>query len=62
MEIKWHSPDLNALAKYGSGSNSGRDWTAQITVGNKLLGQDLQFYRRASNDKLVAPTRVLNCV
>ena len=48
MEIKWHSEDLNAAIQY-PGSNSGAGWTAQIKVGNKLLGQDGMFYRRARN-------------
>ncbi|MDP9514904.1 two-partner secretion domain-containing protein [Pseudomonas protegens] len=48
VEIKWHSQDLNAAVKY-PGSNSGAGWTAQIKIGNKLLGQDGNLYRKASN-------------
>ncbi|WP_076308031.1 RHS repeat-associated core domain-containing protein [Paenibacillus odorifer] len=48
IEIKWHAPDANAAAKFPS-SNSGSGWTAQIKVGNKLLGQDGKFYRNPSN-------------
>ncbi|WP_303085567.1 hypothetical protein [Moraxella sp.] len=48
VEIKWHSPDVNAAQKYPN-SNSGREWTAQIKVGNKLLGSDGRFYRKPSN-------------
>lgn len=48
VEIKWHSPDANAAQKYPN-SNSGREWTAQIKVGNKLLGGDGKFYRKPSN-------------
>ena len=48
VEIKWHSPDANAASKYPE-SNSGSGWTAQIKVGNKLLGQDGKFYKKPSN-------------
>ena len=48
VEIKWHSPDVNAATKY-PGSNSGSGWTAQIKIGGKLLGQDGKLYRKASN-------------
>ena len=48
IEIKWHSADLNAAAKY-PGSNSGSGWTAQIKVGKKLLGQDGIFYKKPRN-------------
>ncbi|WP_421535110.1 DUF637 domain-containing protein [Pseudomonas marginalis] len=48
VEIKWHAPDANAATNY-VGSNSGSGWTAQIKIGNKLLGQDGVLYRRASN-------------
>ncbi|MBS7532047.1 hypothetical protein IC619_016565, partial [Hazenella sp. IB182353] len=48
IEIKWHSPDLNAKQLYPN-SNSGNMWTAQIKIGRKLLGQDGGFYRRASD-------------
>ncbi|NLD79493.1 MAG: hypothetical protein GX641_04135 [Mollicutes bacterium] len=48
MEVKWHSADLNAATKF-SGSNSGNGWTAQIKVGNKLLGLDGAFYRKPNN-------------
>ncbi|NBF09203.1 hypothetical protein [Pseudomonas sp. Fl4BN1] len=48
VEIKWHSQDLNAAVKF-PGSNSGAGWTAQIKIGNKLLGQDGNLYRKASN-------------
>lgn len=47
VEIKWHAPDLNAAEKFGNMSNSGSGWTAQIKIGNKLLGQDLNFYKKA---------------
>lgn len=48
MEVKWHSIDLKAAAKYPD-SNSGNGWTAQIKVDNKLLGIDGEFYRKPSN-------------
>lgn len=48
IEIKWHSPDANAAAKF-PGSNSGNGWTAQIKVGNKLLGLDGNLYKNPSN-------------
>ncbi|KIH82807.1 putative large exoprotein involved in heme utilization or adhesion of ShlA/HecA/FhaA family [Pseudomonas batumici] len=48
IEIKWHSPDVNAAAKF-PGSNSGSGWTAQIKIGSKLLGQDGNLYRKPSN-------------
>ncbi|WP_239077750.1 hypothetical protein, partial [Pseudomonas sp. 008] len=48
IEIKWHSPDTNAAAKFPE-SNSGAGWTAQIKIGNKLLGQDGKLYRKPSN-------------
>lgn len=48
IEIKWHAPDANAAAKF-PGNNSGSEWTAQIKVGNKLLGQDGKFYKNYSN-------------
>ncbi|HEX3029390.1 MAG TPA: hypothetical protein VHT34_08825 [Clostridia bacterium] len=48
IEIKWHAPDANAAAKF-PGSNSGSGWSAQIKVGNKLLGQDGKFYNNPSN-------------
>ncbi|MCK6188167.1 hypothetical protein KZX66_10560 [Pseudomonas sp. EYE_354] len=48
VEIKWHAPDANAATNH-VGSNSGSGWTAQIKIGNKLLGQDGVLYRRASN-------------
>lgn len=48
IEIEWHSQDLNAAVKY-PGSNSGAGWTAQIKIGNKLLGQDGDLYRKSSN-------------
>ena len=48
VEIKWHAPDANAAINH-VGSNSGAGWTAQIKIGNKLLGQDGVLYRKASN-------------
>jgi hypothetical protein len=48
ITIKWHGPDANAAAKFPD-SNSGNGWTAQIKVGNKLLGQDGNFYSKPSN-------------
>ena len=48
VEIKWHAPDANAAINH-VGSNSGAGWTAQIKIGNKLLGQDGVLYRRPSN-------------
>jgi filamentous hemagglutinin len=48
VEIKWHAPDANAAEKF-PGSNSGAGWTAQIKIGNKLLGQDGMLYRKPSN-------------
>lgn len=35
----------DAAAK-NPGSNSGSGWTAQIKIGNRLLGLDGKFYRR----------------
>lgn len=43
-EFKWHAPDSNALNLYGPTSYSGTRWTAQITVGGRLLGGDKRFY------------------
>jgi len=43
LEVKWHSPDLNAKKLYPD-SNSGNQWTAQIKVDGKLLGQDAKFH------------------
>jgi hypothetical protein len=37
MEIKRHAPDSNAASKFPE-SNAGTVWTAQIKVGNRLLG------------------------
>jgi hypothetical protein len=48
IEIKVHSPDANANQLY-PGSNSGTTWTAQVKVGNKLLGQDGRYYNNPSN-------------
>lgn len=48
IEIKWHAPDAKAAAKY-PGSNSGSVWTAQIKIGNELLGQDGKFYAKPGN-------------
>ncbi len=48
VEIKWHAPDVNAAQKF-PGSNAGGGWTAQIKIGNKLLGQDGNLYRKPSN-------------
>lgn len=48
MEVKWHSADANAAAKF-PGSNSGIGWSAQIKVDNKLLGLDGSFYRNFNN-------------
>ncbi|MGY4638623.1 two-partner secretion domain-containing protein [Pseudomonas sp. TE24901] len=48
VEIKWHAPDANAAINH-VGSNSGAGWTAQIKIGNKLLGQDGVLYRKPSN-------------
>jgi len=44
VELKWHSPDLNAYRLYGSSSYSGTRWTAQIKIGDRLLGLDRMFY------------------
>lgn len=44
VELKWHSPDLNAFNLYGSSSNSGTLWTAQIKIDGFLLGSDGMFY------------------
>lgn len=44
----WHASDANAAAKF-PGINLGSGWTAQIKFGNKLLGQDGNFYRNPSN-------------
>jgi len=43
VEIKWHAPDAIAASKF-PGSTSGRAWTAQIKIGNKLLGIDGRLY------------------
>jgi hypothetical protein len=43
LEIKWHAPDAMAASKF-PGSTSGRVWTAQIKIGNKLLGIDGRLY------------------
>ena len=48
IEIKWHSPDLNAATKY-PGSNSGNGWTAQIRVGKKLMTQGGRFVKNPKN-------------
>ncbi|NBI31141.1 hypothetical protein [Chengkuizengella marina] len=48
VEIKWHSPDLDAKVKYPN-SNSGNGWTAQIKIGKKLLGQDGKLYKKPNN-------------
>ncbi len=48
VEIKWHAPDANAAARF-PGSRSGSQWTAQIKIGNKLLGSDGVLYRRPSD-------------
>lgn len=48
IEIKWHAPDANAASKFPD-SNSANGWTAQIKIGNKLLGQDGKFYRNPSD-------------
>ena len=48
MDIKWHSPDLNAAEKY-PGCNSGSGWTAQIKVDNTLLTQGGRFTKKAKN-------------
>jgi hypothetical protein len=45
VEIKWHSPDAAAAAKY-PGSRSGSMWTAQIKIGKKLLGLDGKLYTK----------------
>lgn len=45
VEVKWHSPDSGAP----KGSNSQRGWTAQIKIGNKLLGIDGKLYKKPSN-------------
>ncbi|MDR3576182.1 MAG: hypothetical protein P4L50_20125 [Anaerolineaceae bacterium] len=43
-EFKWHAPDSNVLKKFGSSSNFGTMWTAQIKVNDLLLGLDGNFY------------------
>ena len=48
IEVKWHSPDLNAKQLYPD-SNSGNMWTAQIKIGKKLLGQDGNLYKKPNN-------------
>jgi hypothetical protein len=45
VEIKWHAPDAVAAQKY-PGSSSGSVWTAQIKIGDKLLGSDGKLYSR----------------
>jgi RHS repeat-associated protein len=49
VEIKWHSPDATAASKYPN-SNSGSGWTAQIKIGNRLLGTDNQFQKKPQNE------------
>lgn len=49
VEIKWHSPDATAASKYPN-SNSGSGWTAQIKIGNRLLGTDKQFHKKPQNE------------
>ncbi|MGE6630415.1 T7SS effector LXG polymorphic toxin [Bacillus sp. NPDC077027] len=48
VEVKWHSPDLNAKQKFPD-SNSGNMWTAQIKIQKKLLGQDGKLHKKPSN-------------
>ncbi len=48
VEVKFHSPDKNAAKKH-SGSNSGKQWTAQIKVGNKLLGSNGNWFVKPNN-------------
>ena len=48
VQIKWHSPDLNAATKY-PGCNSGSGWTVQIEINGKLLRQDGLLYKYPSN-------------
>jgi len=48
VEVKWHSPDLNAVVNH-LGSNSGSGLSAQIKIGNKLLGLDGNLYRNPNN-------------
>ncbi|WP_155814955.1 hypothetical protein [Bacillus coahuilensis] len=48
VEVKWHSPDLNAKQLYPN-SNSGNMWTAQVKIGKKLLGQDGNLYKKPNN-------------
>jgi filamentous hemagglutinin len=48
VEVKWHSPDANAAAKF-PGSRSGSMWTAQIKIGKKLLGSDGNLYNKPSD-------------
>ncbi|PZW87498.1 ribonuclease YeeF family protein [Bacillus sp. AG442] len=48
VEVKWHSPDLNAKEKFPD-SNSGNMWTAQIKIQKKLLGQDGKLHKKPSN-------------
>jgi toxin YxiD len=45
FEVKWHSPDSGL----NSGINSSNDWTAQIKVKKKFLGQDGKWYRKPNN-------------
>jgi hypothetical protein len=54
IEIKWHSPDLNA-ANLHPGSNSGNMWTAQIKIKNKYVGVDGKLYRNNKSDKTHIP-------
>jgi filamentous hemagglutinin len=47
-EVKIHSPDAVAASKF-PGSNSGKQWTAQVKVNNKLLGSDGKYYNKPSD-------------
>jgi hypothetical protein len=48
LEVKLHSPDLNAASKF-PGGNSATGYTTQIKVGNKLIGTDGFLYSQPSN-------------
>lgn len=51
VTVKWHSEDPDAACEF-SGCNSGKMWTAQIRVGNRLLeyGDNPKWVRCASNE------------
>lgn len=50
VTVKWHSKDPDAAQKHHE-CNSGKMWTAQIRVGNRLLQYgDSKWSRKARNE------------